>query len=155
VKAITGKNLLTFSFLFICLLMPCSASKGVVLCIGTNGHIALETNHYNPCCNAFPTQPTDTCIDTGNKIQRHKETTCLCAYGPSCFYCQPCIDIYISMTTAVDRFRIQQVKEVPQISTLPNSLQAADSAFITSAAPEVFNSIKSHSDLLHTVILLV
>lgn len=143
-RVVKGKDFVIFSLLFICLLMPCSASEGLVLCIGTNGHVAIETNHHSPYHHASHIQPTDT-PHQAQETDRHVENP----------HRHPCVDISISMGTTVDRFSSHQVKENSLILPFAKSSKTPGSPFTPSAAPGSFNPVIAHSDLLHTVILLV
>ena len=143
-KVVKGKAFIRFFFLFICLLMPCNASEGMVLCIGSNGHIALEQNHHNDCHHASSIHSVET-PQLAQELDIHAKSP----------HCESCIDIPVPVGLAKDQHLSNKVKDNSLISTFSKSPEIPGDTFISTAAPDSFYSVIVHSDLLRTTVLLV
>jgi hypothetical protein len=131
--------------LLIYLLAAGNALGGFVLCMGTDGHIALkpafhERRHHSPHGHQEGVYQLSQDTDT------HAE-------GP---HCKPCIDIPISMGLTGDQLPPDQAKLNSQaLIVFLGSWAISDNILTPMTAPPRFHSITPHSEFLRTVILLV
>jgi hypothetical protein len=145
VKSEKTKAASMLAVLLIYLLMAGSTSGGFVLCIGTDGHMALEPA-FHERCDHLPHGHQEGVRQLARETTSHAEDP----------HCNPCIDIPLSMGLTGDKLPPNQVKVNSQalISFLGQGA-ICDNALIPMTAPPRFHSVAPPSELLRTVILLV
>jgi hypothetical protein len=140
---LTGKKVYKkCAVLLICLLVICNLAQGVVLCLGADGHIEIESAFHKRC--AGPAHS-----DASDNNQSFGQTD-----NEDCKHCGPCIDVPISFGLA-------------KISRMPKKLSStvsAPAAFVVIASDKLtfsaYNLVADTSNItsyftpLRTIILL-
>ena len=144
-KTRASKNTLIPVLLLICLITASNTSGRLVLCIGDNGHVAMETAYHRHCHDSSHTehnvvnQPTQ-------EVELFNES----------HHCKACIDIPISMNYVKDSLLPNQAKQ-NKLSISGHLLQAStiDSMFISIKTTNNLHTLPCPFILLNTIILLV
>ena len=134
-----------FAFVLICLFVWASASQGVVVCVGSDGHVALEPAFHTCCHHPVHTEEAEVNQVTED-ISSHVESR----------HCQPCIDIPVSFGLPDGCSQLSKPELRPQIPSLlvyPNT--ALESILIFTGVSEPFYITTPYFDPLRTVVLLV
>jgi hypothetical protein len=134
-----------FAFLLICLFVWAGASQGVVVCVGFDGHVALEPAFHERCHHHVHAeeivagQPTE-------EISSHSESR----------HCQPCIDIPVSLGLPRDYPQPAKLQPRPPISNAPvNGDMTVEAISMFAGVSEPFYITTPYFDPLRTIILLV
>ncbi|HCO92770.1 MAG TPA: hypothetical protein DIU00_02265 [Phycisphaerales bacterium] len=125
--------------------MAGNTSGDLALCIGANGHIALEPVIHEHCHN-HPHIEKDDPSSMGHEHDGHLESP----------HCKPCIDIPIFIGPTDNRVPIKPAK--PNQNTLICLLEPAaisDYQFILPAIPRRSYSTSDENRFLRSIILLV
>lgn len=142
VKLIRNKVYKKCAVLLICLLVICNLAQGVVLCLGADGHIEIESAFHQRCAGKSHTDASD------------KNQLFCQADNEDCKHCEPCIDVPIS-------FGLAKISRVPKQLNSTVSTPAAvviapsdklDFSLFHSASDT--SSITSYFTPLRTIILL-
>ena len=131
--------------LLIYVFMAGNTSGGLALCIGSNGHVALEPAIHEHCHN-HPHIEKNNPSSLGHEHEEHLESP----------HCKPCIDIPIFIGPTDNRLALKPVK--PNPDTLVSLLEPAaisNYQFILPAVPRRFYSATDENRLLRCIILLV
>ena len=131
--------------LLIYIFMAGNTSGGIALCIGSNGHVALEPAIHEHCHNR-PHIEKNNPSSLGHEHEEHLESA----------HCKPCIDIPIFIGPTDNRVPLKPVK--PNPDTLVSLLEPAaisNFQFILPAVPCRFFSATDENRLLRCIILLV
>jgi len=125
--------------------MASNTSGGLALCIGANGHVALEPLTHEHCHNSPHIEQNDP-SSLGHEHDEHLENP----------HCKPCIDIPIFIGSTDNRVPLKPVK--PNPDTLVSLLEPAaisDYQFILPVVTHRFYSDTDENRLLRSIILLV
>jgi len=131
--------------LLIYVFMAGNTSGGLALCIGANGHVALEPLIHKHCHNRPHIEQNDPSL-MEHEHDGHLESP----------HCKPCIDIPIFIGPTDNRLALKPVKPNPHtlVSLLETEVIANDS-FILPAVPRRFYSATDENRLLRSIILLL
>ena len=127
----------------ICLWVICNLAQGVVLCLGADGHIEIESAFHQRCNG--PAHP-----DSLDKNQLSCQ-----ADNEKCKHCGPCIDVPISFGLAkISRMpeQLDSTFPIPVTYVIAASDKLTFSAY--NSASDTF-SVTSYFTPLRTIILLV
>ena len=128
-----------FFAIFVCLLMAFNSVQGAVLCLGTSGHVEIESAFHERC-----TPPTHAQHAEPQQLSRwvaHEKGE----------HCGPCIDIPIS-TTPVKITRL--LKKPNSVFSAPVTTVIASAYPSDPLAPVAFN-VPPHFVQMQPVILLI
>lgn len=131
--------------LLIYIFMAGNTSGELALCIGANGHVALEPAIHEHCHNHPHIEQNDP-SSMGHEHDGHLESP----------HCKPCIDIPIFIGPTDNRPALKPVK--PNRDTLVCLLETeviSNESFILPAVPRQFYSAKDENRFLSSIILLV
>jgi hypothetical protein len=131
--------------LLIYVFMASNTSGGLALCIGSNGHVALEPAIHEHCHNRPHIELNDP-SSMEHEHDGHLESP----------HCKPCIDIPIFIGQTDNQIPIKPVK--PNPDTLVSLLETAvisDYQFMLPAVPRRLYSDTGENRLLRCIILLV
>jgi len=128
-----------FVAIFVCLLMAFNSVQGAVLCLGTSGHVEIESA-FHECCTT-PTHPQHTEQQQLSRWVAHEKGE----------HCGPCIDIPIS-TTPVKITRL--LKKPNSVFSAPVTTVIASAYPSGPLAPVAFN-VPPHFVHMQFVILLI
>ncbi|OHB83030.1 MAG: hypothetical protein A2Z38_05205 [Planctomycetes bacterium RBG_19FT_COMBO_48_8] len=131
--------------LLIYVFMAGNTSGELALCIGANGHVALEPAIHEHCHNHTHIEQNDP-SSLGHEHDGHLESP----------HCKPCIDIPIFIGPTDNLVPLKPVK--PNSETLISLLEPAaisDYKFILPAIPRRFYSATDENRFLRSIILLV
>ena len=128
--------------LLICILLIISTLHGAVLCIGEDGHIAIEAAGSD-CCGSLPSDRTEAGFAKA-------------AFSSEAQKCGSCLDVPISPVTAVAVKKPNPVNSTPSTSTTFSTLNIGDCDFskyhLASNPPDLVNPCLTH---LSSIILLI
>ncbi len=121
-----------------------NTSGELALCIGANGHIALESVTHEHCHNNPHIEHDPSSMD--HEHDEHVESP----------HCKPCIDIPIFIGPTDNRLPLKPVKPNPDtfVSLLETEVIANDS-FILPAVPLRIFSVADENRFLRSIILIV
>jgi len=125
--------------------MASNTSGGLALCIGSNGHVALEPAIHEHCHNRPHIELNDP-SSMEHEHDGHLESP----------HCKPCIDIPIFIGSTDNQVPLKPVKPNPE--TLVSLLETAvisDYQFMLPAAARRLYSDTGENRLLRCIILLV
>jgi hypothetical protein len=131
--------------LLIYIFMAGNTSGELALCIGTNGHVALEPAIHEHCHNHQHIEQDDP-SSMGHEHDGHLESP----------HCRPCIDIPIFIGPTDNRLALKPAK--PNPDTLVSLLETAaisDYQFTLPAVPRRSYSATDDNRFLRSIILLV
>ena len=143
----SGKKTTTsiLAVLLIYVFMAGNTSGDLALCIGANGHIALEPLVHEHCQISPHIEQDDPSL-IEHEHDGHLESP----------HCKPCIDIPIFIGPAENRLPLKPVKPNPDtVDSLSEATPISDNQFILPAAVRRFNSATDENRFLRSVILLV
>jgi len=131
--------------LLIYVFMASNTSGELALCIGANGHVALEPAIHEHCHN-HPHIEQNELSSLGHEHDGHVESP----------HCKPCIDIPIFIGPTDNRLALKPVKPNPDIPVwLLEKEVISNDSFILPAVPRRFYSATDEIRLLRCIILLV
>jgi hypothetical protein len=140
---LTGKKVYKkCAVVLICLLVICNLAQGVVLCLGADGHIEIESAFHKRCAGPAHSGASD-------KNQSFYQSD-----NEDCKHCGPCIDVPISFGFAKI---IRMPKQVNSTVSAPAAVVIAASdklAFSAYNSASDTSSITSYFTPLRTIILL-
>jgi len=131
--------------LLIYVFMAGNTSGELSLCIGANGHVALEPAIHEHCHNHSHIEQNDP-SSMEHEHGGHLESP----------HCKPCIDIPIFIGPTDNRIALKPIK--PNSHTLVSLIETeviANDSFILPAVPRRFYSATDENRLLRCIILLV
>ena len=144
-KALEKRACIRSIILLICLLAVSNVSQGVVLCIGSDGHIALETAFHERCHHPVHSQQPDM-RQVAEETDSHPEGK----------HCQPCIDLPVSIGLTNDRLPLSRVEPSSQVSTpFVESPVVCSGTFIPAGVLESLCFSTAYFAPLRTIVLLV
>ena len=131
--------------LLVYMFMAGNTSGGVALCIGANGHVALEKIFHEHCHN-HQHSDEDSVSFSALEHNEHLENP----------HCKPCIDIPIFIGSTTDKL---PPKKITPDSDAPDTLSGTpvipENTFMPTDISQRSFRPNDHSDFLCTVILLV
>jgi len=131
--------------LLIYVFMAGNTSGELSLCIGANGHVALEPAIHEHCHNHSHIEQNDP-SSMEHENDGHLESP----------HCKPCIDIPIFIGPTDNRLALKPVKPNPHtLVSLVETEVIANDSFILPAAGRRFYSATDEIRLLRCIILLV
>ena len=131
--------------LLIYVFIASNTSGELALCIGANGHIALEPIIHEHCHNHPHIEQNDP-SSMEHENEGHLDSP----------HCKPCIDIPIFIGPTENRLPLKPVKPNPDIFiSLIEPAQISDDQFILPAIPDQFSSTMDEIRFLRSIILLV
>ena len=131
--------------LLIYVFIASNTSGELALCIGANGHIALEPIIHEHCHNHPHIEQNDP-SSMEHENEGHLDSP----------HCKPCIDIPIFIGPTENRLPLKPVKPNPDIFiSLIEPAQISDDQFILPAIPDQFSSTMDENRFLRSIILLV
>ena len=122
-----------------------TSGEGIALCIGANGHVALEKIFHEHCHN-HPHSDEQSVSHSAQEHNEHLESP----------HCKPCIDIPIFMGSTSDQLPPKQIvldSDAPD--TLSDTPVIPENTLIPTDISQRSYRPNDHSDFLCTVILLV
>jgi len=121
-----------------------NTSGELALCIGANGHIALEPLIHEHCHNHPHIEHDPSSME--HEHDGHVESP----------HCRPCIDIPIFIGPTDNRLPLKQVKPNPEVFVclLETEVISHDSLILPAVLPRIF-SVADENRFLRSVILLV
>jgi len=128
-----------FIAVFVCLFMAFNSVQGAVLCLGTSGHVEIEST-FHECCTT-PTHPQYTEQQQLSRWVAHEKGE----------HCGPCIDIPIS-TTPVKISRL--LKKPNSVFSAPITTVIASVCTSNHSAPATLDA-PPHFAQMQPVILLI
>jgi hypothetical protein len=134
-----------FALVLICLFVCASASQGVVVCVGSDGHVALEHAFHERCHHHMHAEETEVGQFT-QEISSHAESR----------HCQPCIDIPVSL--GLPDGCSQLTKQQPRLqipSLLVHRSTGLETIRIFTGVSEPFYITTPYFVSLRTIVLLV
>ncbi len=142
-KKTTATSILIVLLIYV--FMAGNTSGGFVLCVGANGHVALEPVMHECCRNHPPAEQNHpSSMEDGHS--EHMES-------PDC---KPCIDIPIFIGPTDHRLPIKPVKPNPNaLVSLLEPKVITNYSFILPAIPRRFYSAMDENRFLRSIILLV
>ena len=134
-----------FASVLVCLFVWTGASQGVVVCVGFDGHVALEPAFHERCHHHVRAEETEVSRFT-EESDSHAENG----------HCQPCIDIPVSFGLPDGCFKLSDPQPRSQISSAPvNPDTTLETASVLTGVSEPFYIATAHFDPLRTIVLLV
>jgi len=134
-----------FASVLICLFVWASASQGVVVCVGSDGHVALEPAFHERCHHHVHAEETEVGQFT-KEISSHAESR----------HCQPCVDIPLSLGLLQDCSQLTKLQPKSQILSAPVSPDTSlETIPVLTGVSEPFYITTPYFDPLRTVILQV
>lgn len=131
--------------LLIYVFMAGNISGDFVLCVGANGHIALEPIIHENCHNHPHIEQNDASL-LEHEHDGHLESP----------HCKPCIDIPIFIGPTDNRLPIKPVKPNPDtLVSLLEPVAISDYQFIIPTIPRGFSSAMDENRFLRSIILVV
>jgi hypothetical protein len=140
---LTGKKVYKkCTVVLICLLVICNLAQGLVLCLGADGHIEIESAFHQRCNGPAHSDASD------------KNQLCCRADNEDCKHCGPCIDVPIS-------FGFAKISRTPK--QLNSTVSAPAEVVIAASDGPTFSAYNSTLDTsnitsyftpLRTVIML-
>jgi len=135
-----------FAFVLICLFVWAGASQGVVVCVGSDGHVALEHAFHERCHHHVQAEEETEVGQFIQGISSHAESR----------HCQPCIDIPVSLGLAQDCSKLTKLQPRSQISSAPvHPDTTVETISMFAGVSEPFYITTPYFDPLRTIILLV
>ena len=134
----------TFAFALVCLLAWTSASQGVVVCVGFDGHVALEPAAHTRCHHPVHAEEAEV-GQFAKESSSHAESR----------HCRPCLDIPVSLGLPDGCSHPTKQQPGSHISSLSvNPDRTLEAVPILGAVSEAFYIPTPYFDPLRTVILL-
>ena len=125
--------------------MAGNTSGDFVLCVGANGHVALEPIIHEYCHNHQHIEQNDP-SSMEHEHDEHLESP----------HCKPCIDIPIFIGPTDNRLPIKPVKPNPNaLVSLLAPVTISDYQFILPTIPRRFSSAMDENRFLRSIIMLV
>jgi len=131
--------------LLVYMFMAGNTSGGLALCIGANGHVALEKIFHEHCHNHQHSDEHSISL-SAQEHSKHLESP----------HCKPCIDIPIFIGSTTDKLppkKITSDSDAPD--TLSDTPVIPENTFMPTDISQRFYCPTYYSDFLCTVILLV
>ena len=140
-KTITTKII---GVLLIYVFIAGNTSGELALCIGANGHVALEPVMHEHCHNHPHIEHDPSSMD--HEHHGHEDSP----------HCKPCIDIPIFIGPTDNRLPIKRTKPNSDISIFPLEIEViTHDSFMPSAVPQGNHSVTDENRFLRSVILIV